>query len=157
MNLETLSLQDSVISAMDTCIQQNILKEFLIEQKAEVIAMSIYEYNEEYVKKTLYEDGYDSGKDDGISLGMELGNMKMLVNNVETVMINFHLDLASACQGLDISVAEYEDAKTKLFYPFTPPATSPFCMYFCNAMKTIIIGNDDITAAAENKVQCAAN
>ena len=30
-------------------------------------------------------------------------------------------------------------------------------MYFCNAINTIIIGIDEITAAAEKSVQCAAN
>lgn len=33
-----------------------------MEQKAEVIAMSIYEYNEEYVRKTLFEDGKEIGE-----------------------------------------------------------------------------------------------
>ena len=28
-----------------------------MEQKSEVVAMSIYEYNEEYVMKVTYEDG----------------------------------------------------------------------------------------------------
>lgn len=46
-----------------------------MEQKAEVIAMSIYEYNEEYVRKTLFEDGketgYNQGKVDDIRLVSE--------------------------------------------------------------------------------------
>ena len=48
--------------AVEDCIEKNILREFLIEQKAEVIAMSIYEYNEEYVRKTLFEDGKIKGE-----------------------------------------------------------------------------------------------
>ena len=54
---------------MENCISENILKDFLLEQKAEVIAMSIYEYNEEYVKRVLYEDGYDNGYNKGFSEG----------------------------------------------------------------------------------------
>lgn len=30
-----------------------------MEQKAEVVAMSIYEYNEEYVKRVTYEEGME--------------------------------------------------------------------------------------------------
>ena len=41
--------------------------------------MSIYEYNEEYVKRTLFEDGYDSGKNDGMNLGMEIGHKKIFL------------------------------------------------------------------------------
>ena len=40
-NLETMELQQAVEQAVDTCINQNILKAFLMEQRAEVIAMSI--------------------------------------------------------------------------------------------------------------------
>jgi len=36
------------------------------EQKSEVIAMSIYEYNEEYVRKVLFEDGMEKGYNQGI-------------------------------------------------------------------------------------------
>ena len=49
------------MQAVDICIEKNVLREFLLEQKAEVIAMSIYEYNEEYVRKVLMEDGEERG------------------------------------------------------------------------------------------------
>ena len=62
---------------MEDCIEKNILREFLIEQKAEVIAMSIYEYNEEYVRKTLFEDGKIEGKIEGETRLVKL--MKMLM------------------------------------------------------------------------------
>ena len=103
-------MQGAVEEAIETCIRQDILKDFLMEQKAEVIAMSIYEYNEEYVKKTLFEDGYDAGKTEGI----EIGNMQMLVNSVDSAMKNFNMDLECACKGLGISVTDYENAKEKL-------------------------------------------
>ncbi len=61
-NLETMSMEDAVRNAVEECIAGNILKDFLTQQKAEVTAMSIYEYNEEYVKKVLYEDGYKEGR-----------------------------------------------------------------------------------------------
>ena len=57
-----MELRQAVEKAVEDCIEKNILREFLIEQKAEVIAMSIYEYNEEYVRKTLFEDGKIEGE-----------------------------------------------------------------------------------------------
>lgn len=60
-NLDTMALEEAVETAVDACIEQDILKDFLREQKAEVIAMSIYEYNEEYVRKTLLEEGMEKG------------------------------------------------------------------------------------------------
>lgn len=56
-NLKSMELKRAVETAVEECISKDILKDFLLEQKAEVIAMSIYEYNEEYVRKSLFEDG----------------------------------------------------------------------------------------------------
>ena len=40
---------NAVIKSVDECIRKNILREFLISQKAEVIKMSIYEFDEERI------------------------------------------------------------------------------------------------------------
>jgi len=76
--LTTMSMEDAVRKAVEECIAQNILKDFLTEQKAEVIAMSIYEYNEEYVKKVLYEDGMAEGKKEGKKEGIIEGSAAMI-------------------------------------------------------------------------------
>jgi len=47
--------------------------------------------------------------------------------------------------------------ETLLAYSFTLPATRPLWINFCSPMNTIIIGTEEITAAAENIVQWAAN
>ena len=98
-NLETMKLEKAVEEAINTCIDKDVLKEFFLEQKGEVMAMSIYEYNEEYVKKSLYEEG------------LEEGILKTLVKNVEAAMSNFHISLKEACEGLGTTVEEYEKAK----------------------------------------------
>ncbi len=78
--------------------------------------MSIYEYNEEYVKRTLLEDGmkagYDKGKAEGFLDGELKGSAKTLVNNVEAAMKNFHISLEEACTGLGTTIEKYEKAKT---------------------------------------------
>ena len=68
-NVERMPLQEAVERAVDICIEKDILKGFLMEQKSEVIAMSIYEYNEEYVRKVLFEDGVEKGYNRGVSDG----------------------------------------------------------------------------------------
>ena len=51
-------------------IKQGILREFLLQNKAEVRRMSIFEYNEEAVRQALQEEareeGYEKGRDRGI-------------------------------------------------------------------------------------------
>lgn len=48
-----MQLEDAVDRAVNECIQENILKEFLMKNKAEVIAVSIFEYNKEEEEKKL--------------------------------------------------------------------------------------------------------
>ncbi len=70
-NLESMPLQEAVEQAVNVCIEKDILKDFLLEQKSEVIAMSIYEYNEEYVRKILFEDGMEKERLQGIRVLVE--------------------------------------------------------------------------------------
>ena len=56
-NVEKTDVENAVKLAVEECIEKDILKAFLIEQKSEVIAMSLYEYNEEYIRKTFFEEG----------------------------------------------------------------------------------------------------
>ena len=78
-NLEIMELKQAVELAVEECIRKDILKDFLIQQRAEVVAMSIYEYNEEYVRKSFFEDGeksgYDRGKTDGEKSGYDRGKV----------------------------------------------------------------------------------
>ena len=72
-HMKNMQMQAAVEMAVDECIKKDILKDFLLKQKAEVIAMSIYEYNEEYVRKTFYEDGMEEGYTKGKEAGREEG------------------------------------------------------------------------------------
>ena len=76
-NLETYPLEQAVPKAIEYCISNDILKDFLLANKAEVVSMSIFEYDEELHKKTLlqegYEEGYDIGYDSGLNDGIEQG------------------------------------------------------------------------------------
>ena len=60
-NMESMELKEAVERVVDECIREDILKDFLLERKAEVVAMSIYEYNEEYAKKANFEAGEEAG------------------------------------------------------------------------------------------------
>ena len=63
-------LEQSLSYAVDSCIGNDILKDVLIQQKAEVIQMILETYDKELHDKTLrregYEDGYNKGINDGI-------------------------------------------------------------------------------------------
>ena len=76
-NLKNNSIKEAVIITVEYCIEHDILRDFLLENKAEVISMSIFEYDEELHKKTLlsegYEDGYEAGRKEGYNNGRKDG------------------------------------------------------------------------------------
>ena len=72
-----LELNEAVKLAVDECIRNNILSEFLRANKSEVISMSIFEYDKEEEERKLreaeYEAGYNSGKREIIRLMYNAG------------------------------------------------------------------------------------
>lgn len=64
-----MSIGEAVDSAIDECIKEDILREFLERNRAEARAMSIYEYNqEEHIRlerEDAFEDGRKVGKEEG--------------------------------------------------------------------------------------------
>lgn len=56
-----MELGEAVEKAIDECIGRDVLRDFLTEQRAEVIAMSIYEYNEENARISNFEAGEEVG------------------------------------------------------------------------------------------------
>nr|WP_308627734.1 hypothetical protein [uncultured Eisenbergiella sp.] len=57
-----MTIEEAVDQAVTECIRENILADFLSAQRAEVVAMSIFEYNEEEEMKKIRADEYSVGK-----------------------------------------------------------------------------------------------
>ena len=60
---KTLSLNEAVEKAVEECIQEGILQEFLLANKAEVVAMSIFEYDREWEEEILRKEEFEAGRD----------------------------------------------------------------------------------------------
>ena len=56
-NRATMSIEDAVKKAVDVCIREGILRDFLLKNKAEATNMSIYEYDAEQHARFLREEG----------------------------------------------------------------------------------------------------
>ena len=61
-----MSLNQAVECAVDECIKEGILAEFLSKNRAEVISMSIFEYDKEEEEKKLRKAEYEAGEKSGI-------------------------------------------------------------------------------------------
>ena len=68
-----MSLDAAVERAVNECIREGILEEFLRANRNEVIAMSIFEYNKDEEEKKLRKAEYEAGREDGELLGRQKG------------------------------------------------------------------------------------
>ena len=74
--------EEAVKMAVDECINEDVLREFLLENKAEVVKMFLTEYNEKQTLENTYNDGVEAGKEIGKSQGIEFGERRKLVEMV---------------------------------------------------------------------------
>lgn len=90
------TLENADISVMDKRILHldSIVEEVKQTEEWEVVKMGILEI--------------------GLEKGRQEGNRETLVRNVESVMKNFNITLQKACDGLGITIKEYEEAKAQI-------------------------------------------
>lgn len=73
-NRKNMDLRTAVNKAVDDCIREGILAEFLKAQRGEVIAMSIFEYDQEKHMKMLKEEEHAAGFSEGRKAGLAEGH-----------------------------------------------------------------------------------
>ena len=66
-----MDMNAAVNQAVEECISEGILADFLLKSRAEVVAMSIFEYDEE--RELIKKAEFECGKEEGIKAGIELG------------------------------------------------------------------------------------
>ena len=81
------SLDEAVNRAVDECIRNGVLADFLRRNRAEVVMMSIFEYNQEEEERKLRaaerQAGYASGVEHGIRQGIERGMAQGMEQGIE--------------------------------------------------------------------------
>lgn len=75
---------EAVEHAVGYCIKNEILSDFLTKNRAEVIAMSIFEYDEEKHMKSEREEWREIGRTEGRTEGLQIGldNLSLLLNSL---------------------------------------------------------------------------
>lgn len=107
---EGKQLTEAVREAIDTCIRQGILRDYLIKHEAEVTAMILTEYNEKLREKTLHEEGLEQGREEG----REEGYLQMALNAVRHLMSGMDMSAEDAMNFLEFSEAEKEKCRKLL-------------------------------------------
>ena len=104
-----MPLTDAVEKAIIECIHENILRDFLLKNRAEAKAMSIYEYDEEKTLRMFREEGYEDGERNGkiqatIEMCLEFNLSSDAI--VQKLMTKFQFSENQAQEYLDNYIAQ---------------------------------------------------
>ena len=94
-------IEDAVDEAIEYCIENDILRELLIDQKLEVRHVSILEFNEERDWEIIKEDFREMGLAEGRAKGLEEGRAEGQEDERKNIILNM----------LNLGIAKEEIAK----------------------------------------------
>ncbi len=94
---ERKNLKDAMKEAIEYCIENDILANFLRKYRGEVLGMILEEFDVKKYERTLHE---------------EADNLR-LAKSVEAVMQNLQVDVEAACKILNATTDEYYRAKNQ--------------------------------------------
>ena len=95
-----MPLDQAVKYAVDECIKENILADFLRKNRAEVISMSIFEYDKEEEEKKLRKAEFEAGVEAGEKSGIQKGVLNTARHLLELNLLS--LENISRATGLSI-------------------------------------------------------
>ena len=98
-----LELNEAVKLAVDECIRNNILSEFLRANKSEVISMSIFEYDKEEEERKLRKAEYEAGVADGFNNGFNDG-INTAKKDTAITLTELHMPIEQIALALKVDV-----------------------------------------------------
>ena len=108
-----MDVKEAVTEAVDECIKEDVLSEFFIEHREEVIAVSVFEYDEEGHMDIVREEGREEGKREGLAQGRKEG-LEERLNIMKNVMNNLGKSADEAMDIIGVKEAEREELKKML-------------------------------------------
>ena len=100
-----MDITAAVERAVDECISEGILADFLSEHRAEAIAMSIYEYDEEKHIKAERQEHYERGRLEEMKRGLSI-----LTQTCLELGLSQEETMAKLREKYDLSPEEAENA-----------------------------------------------
>ena len=97
-----MDVKEAVTEAVDECIKEDVLSEFFIEHREEVIAVSVFEYDEEGHMDIVREEG------------REEGHVEERLNIMKNVMNNLGKSADEAMDIIGVKAGEREELKKML-------------------------------------------
>ena len=92
-------LYTAITNAIDYCIEENIMREFLIKHKAEVFSVCITEFDEKIYEAELREEAREEGHEEGLKEGREGERAKNILTMV-SILRGLGLDDSTIAQQI---------------------------------------------------------
>ena len=108
------SVEDALEKAIDTCINQDVLANFLKKHQAEVTNMILTTYDKDLYEKTLKEDAREEGLMEGRARGREEGRAEIRAELNEFKLLNKCLLKAKRYSDLERATEDIECQKKLL-------------------------------------------
>lgn len=100
-------LEESLSHSVDSCIDNDILKDILIKQKVEVIQMILETYDKELHDKTLRREGYEDGYNEGLAAAKETG-IRQFISTLQELQLSRENVLKKLHEKYELSQEESE-------------------------------------------------
>ena len=113
-NVEKMNVREAVIQAIDECIEENILVDFFKEHREEIVEVSIYDYEEEKVRKTLADEAREEGVAEGIKEGIEKGLEKGIEQGESIKVITQIVKKVKKSKALPTIASELEEEEADI-------------------------------------------
>ena len=99
-----MSLDQAVERAVDECVREGILAEFLTRNRNEVISMSIFEYDKELEEKKLRKAEFEAGREIGHEAGLAEGKNQAAFETAKRMLAlkEFTSEKIAAISGLSL-------------------------------------------------------
>ena len=110
--LAEMPLNEAVELTVNECIRNGILADFLRKNRAEVIKVSIFEYDKEIEEKKLREAEFEAGKQAGIDLGRSEGRVLGKIEGKAEFILSLLSDLGDIPESLKEKILKEKNLET---------------------------------------------
>ena len=104
---KTMELDAAAERAVDECIHEGVLSDFLRKNRGEAIEMSIFEYDEERELKLIRRAEYEEGLKEGHEAGLEQGRITTLKKLISK-KLSKGWSAAQIAEDLELECSEVE-------------------------------------------------
>ena len=104
MGVEGDDVRIAVTEAIDECIDEDILVDFFEQHREEVVEVSIYDYDEEDVRRTLFEEAKEMAKEE-----LKEVVKAEVMEEVKSIVINQVIKKVKKSKTLETIASELEE------------------------------------------------